>query len=274
MILKLLSKYADCDSILLSGGVDSSAVAAATVARGSRPLGVVVSLRGCRSDLPYAAVVSSKLSIPLSARIVERGEAVRAAEEVVGILKVFNPMEVVNCAVVYLGLSHAASLGAHRVCTGDGGDELFLGYDFFRRSRDLERTRHDVVGRWRFCSFDIGKALGVEVIAPFTQREVVEYALSIPAELALGKRPLREELSAILPEVAAREKTPLERGSCFDFLYDEFRRKAGDEVAYLKAVFERIGLNYPTSLTGCPRCGYAGFDGRYCPMCGYYARGD
>lgn len=274
MILKLLSKYADCDSVLLSGGVDSSAVAAAAVARGARPLAVVVSLRGCRSDLSYAAVVSSKLSIPLSARVVDRGEAVRAAEEVVGILKVFNPMEVVNCAVVYIGLSHAASLGAGRVCTGDGGDELFLGYGFFRRSRDLEKTRREVVERWRFCSFDVGRALGVGVVAPFTQREVVEHALSIPAELALGKRPLREELAAMLPEVATREKTPLEKGSCFDFLYDEFKRRAGDEVAYLKAVFEKMGLTYPRSPGGCPRCGYAGFDGRYCPMCGYYARGD
>ncbi|MFN7105624.1 MAG: asparagine synthase, partial [Pyrobaculum sp.] len=67
------------------------------------------------------------------------------------------------------------------------------------------------------------------------------------------------------------EKTPLEAGSCFNRLYEEMRKTSGDEVRYLYEIYRRLGLTYPKSPSGCPRCGYAYFD-RYCLMCGYYSQ--
>lgn len=271
MIIEALSKYAVCDAVLLSGGLDSSAVALAAVRRGLRPHAVTVSLRGCRRDLPYAQYVASALGLPLAVRLASIEEALEAAEALVEALGVFNPMEVVNCAVQHLAMEVAKKLGARRVCTGDGGDELLLGYSFYQTlpPDQLEEKRREVVERWDFCGFKIGARMGLDVVAPFTEEEVKKLLLSIPAAEALGKRPLREELRPHLPQVAEREKTPMEAGSCFAELYAEMRRRAGDEVAYLKRLYEAAGLSYPKSPDGCPRCGYARFQ-RYCKICGYY----
>lgn len=273
-MIELLAKYSDCDAVLFSGGIDSTLVLTAAVKRGLMPLAVHVAMRNCGVDTKYAVSVAAKLGVPLAVRLTDLEEALGALPKVVKILGLFNPMEVVNCAVVYFGLEKALELGAKRVCTGDGGDELFLGYSFFQRYSpgELDRVRRRVVSRWYFCSFDLGRSLGVEVVAPFTAQEVVELALSLSPVEVLGKKPLRDVLRGYFPEVAEREKTPLERGSCFDRLYGEMRQRAGDEVEYLKSLFKELGLSYPTSPRGCPRCGYAYFDGSYCRMCGY-ARG-
>ncbi|MEZ0320038.1 MAG: asparagine synthase-related protein [Pyrobaculum sp.] len=271
MIIEMLSKYAECDAVLLSGGLDSSAVALAAVKRGLRPLAVTVSLGGCRRDLPYAQYVASALGLPHVVRIAYLEEALRAAEALVEVLEVFNPMDVVNCAVQHLAMAEAKEAGARTVCTGDGADELLLGYSFYQKVPPhlLEEKRREVVERWDFCGFKIGRRLGLTVRAPFTEEEAAKLLLAMPASHVLGKRPLREELRPHLPPVADREKTPMEAGSCFSELYAEMRRRAGDEVEYLRRIYHAAGLSYPKSPGGCPRCGYAYFQ-RYCKMCGYY----
>lgn len=221
--------------------------------------------------MPYAIYAASRLGVPLTVVSVGVEEALGAVREVVGALGVFNPMEVVNCAAVYIALREAALWGYRRVCTGDGGDELYLGYGFLTRYEPeaLEAKRREWVERWNFCSFHLGRRLGVEVEAPFTTPEAVAAALAVEARLALGKRPLREALREVLPLVAERKKAPVEEGSCFSTLYRVMREKAGDELAYLFAVYRELGLSYPTSPSGCPRCGYAEYRD-YCKMCGYY----
>ncbi|MEM4674557.1 MAG: asparagine synthase-related protein [Pyrobaculum sp.] len=259
-----------CDAVLLSGGIDSTYVLWKAVEAGARPHAFTVELRGCGVDLPYAMYTARRFSVPLTILSVGLDEALRAAEEVVAVLQVFNPMEVVNCAAVYIAIKEAASWGHRVVCTGDGGDELYLGYSFYLKYLDrLEEKRREVLSNWSFCSFAIGRSLGVAIEAPFTSPEAVQAALAVPAHAALGKRPLREALKQIAPEVAQREKTPLESGTCFNRLYTAMRKAAGDELTYLKQVYQRLGLSYITSPDGCPRCGYAGFK-KYCPMCGYY----
>ena len=51
-------------------------------------------------------------------RFVSREETLKAVHEVVRILRIFNPMEVVNCAAVYVALSEAKLRGAGRSSPG------------------------------------------------------------------------------------------------------------------------------------------------------------
>jgi len=51
--------------------------------------------------------VARKLGHPLLLRFVSREETLKAVHEVVRILRIFNPMEVVNCTAVYVALSEA-----------------------------------------------------------------------------------------------------------------------------------------------------------------------
>jgi asparagine synthase (glutamine-hydrolysing) len=199
-----------------------------------------------------------RLGFPLLVRFVSREEALAAVQEVVRILRVFNPMEVVNCAAVYVALREAKLRGAKRACTGDGGDELCVGYSYMLKML-LEELK-DYVRRlpqmWSFCAFKIGEALGLDVASPFLQN--VELLLSIPVEekvkCGIGKCLLRAELAEALgPEVAWRRKSPVERGSGFDAIYDvlaemgkavEADIPAEGAARYLYHIFKQLGYTY------------------------------
>jgi asparagine synthase (glutamine-hydrolysing) len=62
--------------------------------------------------------VARKLGHPLLLRFVSREETLKAVHEVVRILRIFNPMEVVNCTAVYVALSEAKLRGAGRSSPG------------------------------------------------------------------------------------------------------------------------------------------------------------
>ncbi len=292
MILAALRKAIEekpCDAVLASGGVDSTAVALAHVDVGLRPLLITVQyLENPGDDLTYVLRVATRLGLPLVARFVTRLEAVAAAEKVVQILRVFNPMEVVNCAAVYVALTEAATRGVRRVCTGDGGDELCVGYSYMLRMsiQELKKYVQQLPARWSFCSFKIGEALGIEIVAPFL--EVVDILLSIPVEekvkCGVGKCLLRAELAEkVGHDVAWREKSPLEKGTGFLALYKILAEMSrGFEVdipvegaaRYLYRVYRQAGYTYPKGLKNpCPICGHELIDS-YCPMCGFYLRRD
>ncbi|MGC8583019.1 MAG: asparagine synthase C-terminal domain-containing protein [Thermoproteus sp.] len=289
-LLAAAASRARCDGVLLSGGLDSATVAWALTKAGIKPVGFNTQYAPAPgSDVPHLMEVARALRLRVVVSWVGEEEAVKAAEEVVGILKVFNPMEVVNCAAAYVSMRAAAEMGVRRICTGDGGDELFAGYEYMQRMgpRELdEYIRRLAEGRWYFCAFDVGKALGVEVAAPYLDPEVVRYALSVPAEEkvkgGVGKYVVRRQFQGLLPDsVVWRRKDPIEVGSGFSALYDVLARRAEGYSAdipvqgaakYLYKAFRERGLTYERDRESpCPVCGYRLRDG-YCPMCGYYSR--
>ncbi|ACB39471.1 asparagine synthase C-terminal domain-containing protein [Pyrobaculum neutrophilum] len=271
-----------CDAIAFSGGLDSTAVALAHVKLGHRPLLVNVQLaESPGTDAPHAVEAARRLGLPLVVRYVPMWEALAAVEEVVKAIKLFNPMEVVNCSVQYIALKLARDLGAGTVCTGDAGDEICVGYSFMLAKPREELARYMDPSRWYFCSFDLAKALGVEVKAPFL--EAAQHLLSIPIEektkCGLGKCLLRQELG----DLGQRRKDPAEVGSGFRALYkalEELGRRAEVDLhldgpaRYLYHIYRRAGLTYPKARRNpCPRCGAELDDKRYCKMCGYYGGG-
>ncbi|MEL9991522.1 MAG: asparagine synthase-related protein [Thermoproteus sp.] len=279
---------AKCDGVLLSGGLDSTTVAWALVKAGLKPVAFNAQYAPAPgTDVPYLLEAARALRLRAVIYWADEEEAVRAAEEVVGILKVFNPMEVVNCAAAYLAMRAAADFGVRKICTGDGGDELFAGYSYMHKMapRELDEYIRRLAESWYFCAFDVGRALGLGVAAPYLHPAVVRYALSIPAEEkvreGVGKYVVRRQFEGLLPrEIVWRRKDPLEVGSGFSALYDVLAKRAEGYTAdipvsgaakYLYKTFRERGLSYPRdSESPCPICGYR-LRGNYCPMCGHYA---
>lgn len=288
-LLTKAAARAGCDGVLLSGGLDSTTVAWALVSAGIRPLALHVQLASSPgTDLPYALDAARVLRLPLAVYWAGEEEALRAVDEAVGILKTFNPMEVVNCAAVYLGVELAARLGVRRLCTGDGGDELFAGYSYMAKMPPDKLNEYiwRLVKKWRFCSFDVGRKLGVEIHAPYLHEEVIQYALLVPAvekvKDGIGKHIVRRQFDGILPkDLVWRRKDPIEVGTGFKALYHTLSRMAEaiqtdipapGAARYLYAVFRRRGLSYEKdSLNPCPVCGYRLEDG-YCHMCGHHSQ--
>ena len=282
---------------LTSGGLDSSIAALLMRLYGvSRDFkGVAVYLEGQEPlDARYAELLAKHLGIELLCVRVSVDEALRAVEEVVKALATFDPMEVVNSSAILAALKAVKEDGGMGVLTGDGGDELFAGYSYMHRMsyRELEEYIERLVKTWRFSSIELGQRLGLKVYSPYLDEEVVDLALKIPAELKLkrgretiGKYILRVAFQDLLPpEIAWRDKHPIELGSGFNALY-KILEELGDgrthegvrfwhkAQPYLYEVFRRFHRIRPPAQgeEQCPYCG-SGIpkDRRYCRTCGAY----
>jgi len=223
------------DSLLLSGGLDTSIVA--TLASKSNPQlrAFTVVLRDFTSpDLYYSKLISLKLGLGQELIEATLDDIENSLPEVIGVLRSFDPMEIRNSVAVFLGLKKAKSQGYSRVLTGDAADELFAGYSFvtnLEKEKALS-TLHRLWEVMHFSSIPLASSLGIKALLPFLDSEVKKFATTeIPLEFlvsgqtdhsegeAFGKFILRKAFEDQLPrEIAWRKKTPIEFGSGTTFL--------------------------------------------------------
>ncbi|KIM00171.1 Asparagine synthetase glutamine-hydrolyzing [Paramagnetospirillum magnetotacticum MS-1] len=214
--------------VFLSGGLDSSLVAA--LAARSRPDMVAYSvvLPGSPDEEP-AALMAAHLGIRHKVLRATADDIRAALPEVIGALESFNPIMVRNAVPLYL-LSKMAAKDCKVVLGGDGADELFAGYDYLSRVprrfwpqamdygfSNLHRTELQRVDRMTM-------AHGLELRVPFLDREVAEAAVNLPLSAKFGikdgtpmpKLALREAAEGLLPpSIQWRRKLPLADGSGF-----------------------------------------------------------
>jgi asparagine synthase (glutamine-hydrolysing) len=226
---------------------------------------------------------------------VDTDEAIDAIPEVVKILKSFDPA-IPNDLMVYFGLKFAQKLGIHEIGTGDGSDNLFGGYSFMEEMADLEAYIHMIAEKMHFSSNELGDFFGIRIIQPFMSKEVMDYALRIPAGFKIrrengkvwGKWILRKAFENLLPgDMIWQGKRPLECGSGMSRLCQVISERVSDEefrwdfrpvklinkehLYYYKIYREYVG-EIPKPGDGektCPGCGAGiNMDGFNCKICG------
>ena len=286
------------DVILLSGGIDTSIIAA--LSAHWKPLAITVVYRNYDEDLPYAKKVANHFGLKHIIVNFSLDEARKASEEVISVLKVFDPMEVRNSIPILIGLKVAKSKGVKSIATGDGGDELFGGYSwlFHLPQEQLHKWIKNIVKTWHFSSKPLGDYLDLEVLQPFTDPDVIEIALKILPSLKvvevngkkIGKWILRKAFEDIVPkDVIWRSKSPIEVGSGSTRLSHDFAQLISDEEysmlnkqvklrskehAYYFKIYKRVVGEIPPPKAGekkCPACG-AGVPSwsKFCRVCGEY----
>ncbi len=287
--------FRGCDCILFSGGVDTSFVALShALYGGGFERGVCVCSRDS-PDYEFAVWASERLGLRLTVWDPRRhlGVLWRVVESVVLWLETIDPVEVAAYAAVLAGLVVAKSLGCRCVATGDGGDELFLGYSFLHRldPEGLEEWRRRVeAGGAVFQAPRLAGLAGVSVALPLYSEGVRRLAGLLATEELLepfqpgapvGKAPLRLFLHLHgLSRVAFRLKTPVTSGSGLLELLEEAHCSRPMSSApwlpstlhaILQRVVEEAGLNLPVKCRDperrCPVCGSC-MRGRHCPYCG------
>jgi asparagine synthase (glutamine-hydrolysing) len=208
------------EGMLLSGGLDTSVLAPLAASGGTRT-GITVLAAPDAPDREYAARIARELR--WDHRVVETDldQLLREVEFVARTLRTFDPMEIRNSVVIARGLRAAADLGVAKVMTGDAADELFGGYSFMwaKPAGDFEEYSRRMAETMRFSSVPLGAALGVTVLAPYTDPAVVRFATALPKGrkvglhdgTTFGKIILREAF----PETVScwRRKDPIEVGS-------------------------------------------------------------
>jgi asparagine synthase (glutamine-hydrolysing) len=282
------------DSILLSGGLDTSIVAAIASRSNSRLQAFTVLLKDFPSpDLHYSKLISSKLNLGQEIIQASLEDIENSLPEVITTLGSFDPMEIRNSVAVFLGLKRAQSQGYSRVLTGDAADELFAGYSFVK-SLQKEEALPKLQQLWQvmhFSSMPLADSLNILALLPFLDPEVKTFATTeIPFEFLVGRNEtsdsgelfgkfiLRKAFEDSLPpEIVWRTKTPIEFGSgttCLPKIYsakissgefeekketyleqDHVRLRDPEQLHYYEIYRKSLGPPAPDfSKRTCPAC--------------------
>ena len=253
-LLKDVVERNNAEALLLSGGLDTSILAALANDHGKSKKALTVALAGTRApDLKYARKVAQKFRYEHHLICLTENEALKKLPEVIKAVRSFDPA-LPNDLTIYAALQEANKLGIKSVMTGDGADELFAGYSYMHElSPDALNKYIKAISKtmW-FSSNKLGASLDVEIKQPYRDKNLVDFALEIDPGLKVkeidgrkyGKWLLRKAFEAELGEVAWRAKEPIEFGSGTTKLRDGIRRKISDaEFAAKKREYEMAFMN-------------------------------
>jgi len=228
----------------LSGGLDSSTMAALARPHVSKLCTFAAGMRGA-PDLEYARQVARHLQSEHREVVVTLDQMLAVLPKVIYHLESFDALLVRSSITNYLVAKLAAEY-VPEVFSGEGGDELFAGYEYLKSlpQEQLPAELVDITSRLHNTALQrvdrSASAHGLVAHVAFLDPEVVDYALRIPAELKIRdgveKWILRRAMDGLLPEsVLNRRKAKFWEGAGVGGLMaqhaderigdDEFRRE-------------------------------------------------
>jgi asparagine synthase (glutamine-hydrolysing) len=287
---------------LLSGGLDSSILASLLRPR----YAVTCSFGEDSPDSDFAREAAEKFCGEYARVRITPEAMLELVEAAVQIFKTFDPIEIRNSAVALAGLRQAKADGYSKVMTGDGGDELFAGYNYLSRYfSDPAKLEFELRRLWKvmhFSSKRIGYHLGIVVVTPYLDPEFMEYAKSLPIELKVGEYEGKKWGKYILrtcfeqalgARIAWREKQAQEQGAATNRFEGYINERIDDQTFSNKATIaqsEGVALRSKEHLhyyalfrsyfpapkeekcaLRCPSCrACMEKDGRFCRTCGAF----
>lgn len=229
----------------LSGGLDSSVLAAL-----ARPLTPVLHTFAAgfpgAPDLRYARLVADFIHSEHHEVIVTINDLIASLPKVIYHLESFDALLVRSSLMNYL-VAREAGRYVPAAFSGEGGDELFAGYEYLKALplEQLSDELLDIIGRLHNTALQrVDRSAAAGGIAPyvaFLDPDVVLYALRIPPHLKIRngveKWILRCALEGSLPgEVLNRPKAKFWQGAGVQNLLDAY---AGDHISDREFALER-----------------------------------
>ena len=224
----------------LSGGLDSSLIAAIARRHLDELHTFSVGIEGSR-DIEAARLVARHLGTIHHEYLFTPDEALAALPEIIYHLESFD-QDLVRSAIPCFFASRLASEYVKVILTGEGADEMFAGYEYYRDISCPHQLRHEL--RRSICSLHninlqrvdrLTMAHSIEGRVPFLDLDLIRVAQTIPPELKLfesgngqiiEKWVLRKAFEDLLPpETVWRDKEQFDEGSgTTDFLATAVRR--------------------------------------------------
>jgi len=206
----------------LSGGLDSSALVALARPRAKTLHTFAGGVAGA-PDLEFARAVAEFVGTTHHETIVALPDMLRILPEVIYHLESFDAL-LVRSSLINFMVGRQAAEYVPAVLSGEGGDELFAGYEYLK---DLAREQLalellDITGRLHNTALQrvdrCASAHGLVAHTCFLDPQVVDLALRIPVEFKLRgtveKWILRQALKGLLPEsVLERSKSKFWQGA-------------------------------------------------------------
>ena len=241
-LTKLLTESVErnhAEVLLLSGGLDSSILASILRPQYSLAAG----FGRAAPDLVYARQVAERYSKHHVEVVFGQNRMAELVEQVIRIFRTFDPIEIRNSAVALAGLEWAKSDGYSNVMTGDGGDELFAGYNYFSRYHsDMQRFDSELQRLWQimhFSSIKLGEYIGIEVKTPFLDEKFASFAKLISVNEKVGEHDgkkwgkfiLRRCFEPTLGSLVWRPKLAQEQGAATDH-YEQHIEEMIDDLTF------------------------------------------
>ena len=181
-VLKSSVERSPADIMLLSGGLDSSILAALD------PIpAITVQVQGQGTDIHHAQITAEYLGIPWYAIEISEQQAVDTLPDLVYVHKSFD-LAILNDIAVLRGMAYARSLGYDRIRTGDGADMTFCGYQYLWNPRRKEQLIKEYP-YMKPASRIIGEELGMLVSTPFMDPEVIRTVLKFDDDVLYNSFP-------------------------------------------------------------------------------------
>lgn len=228
--------------VWLSGGIDSSAMAALAKNNLEHVHTFSAGVEGA-PDLEYSRLVARYIGAKHHERLYSLEEMLKVLDKVIYHLESFDAPLIRSAIGNYL-VAEVAAEHVPFVLSGEGGDELFAGYDYQKNCKgEVELTlciQEAIAALHNTALQRVDRsacAHGHGVATPFLDPDLVRYALAIPARLkireenGLEKWPLRQAMAGHLPdEVVNRKKEKFWQGAgVWDILADYAEQKITNE---------------------------------------------
>lgn len=206
----------------LSGGLDSSAIAAIARPYTDEMHTFAAGIAGA-PDLEYGRIVADHIGSIHHEVMVDVNALLAALPKVIFHLESFDPLLVRSSITNYL-VGELAAQHVPVVFSGEGGDELFAGYEYLKAipQSDLEGELDDITARLHNTALQrvdrSSSAHGLTALVPFLHPAVLEMARNIPVEYKIvdgvEKWILRHAVADLLPdEVTWRPKAKFWEGA-------------------------------------------------------------
>ena len=212
-------------SVLLSGGIDSSAIAAAASEAVSEVRTACVGMEGS-FDLEMARIVSSHLGTDHLERTYEADEMLNILDEVIYAAESFDFPLIRSCIPNYMAARLLGDKYRITLC-GEGADEIFAGYDYMReieRDEELRAERMRLLKTCHLTGFQrvdrMTAASSLDGRMPLMSCEIIDFGLALDKSalvenrIEMSKIMFRKTFEGILPaEITWRRKKKFSDGA-------------------------------------------------------------
>ena len=262
--------------VLLSGGLDSSVVAAIAQRLSARRVedggpawwprlhSFAIGLEGS-PDLKAAREVADHIGTEHHTFHFTVQEGLDALADVVYHLETYDVTTIRASTPMYLMARRIRAMGIKMVLSGEGADEIFGGYLYFHKAPDAEAFHQETVRKLdRLHSFDCLRAnksmaaWGIEARVPFLDQRFLDTAMRLDpaAKMAtdgkMEKHILREAFEDVLPaSVAWRQKEQFSDGVGYAWI-DSLKAHAEAQVSdeQLAQAAYRFPIHTPDTKEG------------------------
>ena len=221
------------------------------------------------SDLSFAQEAAKTLGVPLKVRKIKMEEIPEQLKKIVPLIEDSNVTKVGVALTFSFACELAKEDGCKVIFSGLGSEEIFAGYERHKNSANI--NQECVSGLLKMYERDLYRDdvitmhYGLELRLPFLDKELISYALKIPAKykiknkemkkMSAGEITFSETITKLLlreialeqgvPEkFALRRKTAAQYGSRMDYALDKLAKRNGfsSKSAYLKTFYPQSNL--------------------------------